>query len=408
MSKLTELLDELCPDGVQNARFSEVCEYVRGVTYKKDQELPADSALGFKLLRANNITVGANVLNFDEVKVVSPDVKVSERQKLSAGDILICAGSGSKQHIGKVAYIESDMPYTFGGFMAVIRTNGNVDSRYLFHVLTGDMFKNYLQVALTSTTINNLNQRIMGNFAFPVPPLEVQQEIVRVLDAFTDLEQSLVSELELRKKQFASVLDEQVYSATLMEPKGHLVKLGEVAHYTTDRVDSEKLENSQFVGVDNLLPNLSGVRSSTYGPNTKRVAAFEAGDILLGNIRPYLRKMWLSDRSGGCSGDVLPIRINESHSDLVDPKYLYFALASDRFFDFNMQHARGGKMPRGNKSMILEYNFPMPTLETQLEVANRLNALESLIQSIEQEISLRRTQYEFYRDELLSFAPKED
>lgn len=208
MSKLTELLDELCPDGVQNARFSEVCEYVRGVTYKKDQELPADSALGFKLLRANNITVGANVLNFDEVKVVSPDVKVSERQKLSAGDILICAGSGSKQHIGKVAYIESDMPYTFGGFMAVIRTNGNVDSRYLFHVLTGDMFKNYLQVALTSTTINNLNQRIMGNFAFPVPPLEVQQEIVAKLDAFSDLIQSIEQEISLRRKQYEFYRDE--------------------------------------------------------------------------------------------------------------------------------------------------------------------------------------------------------
>lgn len=144
-------------------------------------------------------------------------------------------------------------------------------------------------------------------------------------------------------------------------PKGVAFdELRNVAAYSSTRVDASDLDETTFVGVDNLLPNMAGKANATYTANTARLTAYEIGDILLGNIRPYLKKIWLASKSGGCSGDVLAIRIAESHRPELMPEFLYRLLASDDFFAYNMQHAKGAKMPRGSKEAILRYRIPIP------------------------------------------------
>jgi len=123
-------------------------------------------------------------------------------------------------------------------------------------------------------------------------------------------------------------------------------ELRSVATYSSTRVDSSDLDETTFVGVDNLLPSMAGKTNATYTANTARLTAYTIGDILLGNIRPYLKKIWLANDSGGCSGDVLAIRISEEHRPELMPEFLYRLLASDDFFAYNMQHAKGAKMPR--------------------------------------------------------------
>lgn len=201
MSNVKKLLKEKCPNGVIFKKMGEITEYVRGVTYNKTKETN-DIENSWKILRANNITLNLNVINFDDIKLINKNVKVKESQFLKKGDILICAGSGSKEHIGKVAYIDEDMEYTFGGFMGVIRGNEELNSRYLFHILTSKLFRDYLDSALNSTTINNLNSQIVSEFKFPVPPLEVQCEIVHILDNFTLLTAELTAELTARQQQY--------------------------------------------------------------------------------------------------------------------------------------------------------------------------------------------------------------
>jgi len=196
MSKIDELIAQYCPNGVEYKKLGEVCEYVRGITYSKKDE--SQSLSGIKVLRANNISLKTNTLNFNDVKIVEPTVRVKENQILKRNDILICAASGSKDHIGKVAYIFENMDFTFGGFMAVLRAKDNLISRFLFHLLIGQNFSKYLESALNTTTINNLNSQIMNGFLIPLPPLPVQQEIVNILDKFTELE----AELEARRKQY--------------------------------------------------------------------------------------------------------------------------------------------------------------------------------------------------------------
>ncbi|HAH1391558.1 TPA: restriction endonuclease subunit S [Escherichia coli] len=205
---LEKLLDGV---EVEWKTLGEVAKYVRGLIYSKSSE-SADGQ-GYKVLRANNITLSNNCLNLNDVKVVRFDTKVKSSQKLYKNDILISAASGSREHVGKVAYIESDIDYYFGGFMGVVRCDEKLNPRYLFHVLTSDIFQKYLDEMLNSSTINNLNSAVMGRFKIPLPcpdtpekSLAIQSEIVRILDKFDTLTNSITEglprEIELRQKQY--------------------------------------------------------------------------------------------------------------------------------------------------------------------------------------------------------------
>ena len=190
--------------------------------------------------------------------------------------------------------------------------------------------------------------------------------------------------------------------------------LREIAEYSSTRIDAAELDASSFVGVDNLLADKGGRVDASYLPNTARLTAYEVGDILLGNIRPYLKKVWKATNLGGCSGDVLAVRILDKFKQTIDSHFLYYILSSDEFFSYNMQHAKGAKMPRGNKAAILNYQIPIPcpdnpkkSLEIQTEIVRILDKFDALTNSLTEglphEIELRRKQYEYYRDLLLSF-----
>ena len=101
MNEIYKLIEKLCPEGVSYKCFGDVCDYIRGITYNKAQEAKEYDKNTWKVLRANNITLATKTLNFDDIKEVVSTVKVKDSQHLQKGDILICAGSGSKEHSGK-------------------------------------------------------------------------------------------------------------------------------------------------------------------------------------------------------------------------------------------------------------------------------------------------------------------
>ncbi|MEL7668603.1 MAG: restriction endonuclease subunit S [Actinomycetota bacterium] len=179
--------------------------------------------------------------------------------------------------------------------------------------------------------------------------------------------------------------------------------LGEVAAYSTTRVPASAVDGETFVGVDNLRPNPGGRTSSNYVPKSGYLTEYRAGDVLIGNIRPYLKKIWLATNSGGCSGDVLAVRIRDSYSTTLEPEFLYRILSSEAFFAYDMQHAKGAKMPRGSKPMILKYRVPVPPLEVQREIVRVLDLFTTLEAELEAELEARRRQYAHYRDSLLTF-----
>jgi len=179
--------------------------------------------------------------------------------------------------------------------------------------------------------------------------------------------------------------------------------LGDVAKYSDLRIDCAGIDEKNYVGVDNLLQNRAGKTNSTYVPTEGRLIEYRPGDILIGNIRPYLKKIWLANQSGGTNGDVLVVR--PTHESLSSG-YLHQVLTDENFFAYNMQHAKGAKMPRGDKTKILEYKLPIPcpvnpkkSLEIQAEIVRILDTFTELTA----ELTARKKQYICYRDRLLGF-----
>jgi type I restriction enzyme S subunit len=182
--------------------------------------------------------------------------------------------------------------------------------------------------------------------------------------------------------------------------------LGEVAIYSETRIEASRLNSANYVGVDNLLPDKMGKTLSSHVPTSGKFTRFDAGDILIGNIRPYLKKIWRAAVTGGTNGDVLVIRIKNNKN--IMPNYLYYLLSSDEFFHYDMQYAKGAKMPRGNKQAILKYPIPIPPLKEQERIVSILDRFDALTTDITSglpaEITARQKQYEYYRDKLLQFT----
>ncbi len=156
-------------------KLGDVCELVRGLTYSKQDEVEISN---IPVLRANNIDMTSHCLDLTEVKYLNPDLAISDNKKLKKDDIFICLASGSKQHIGKVAFIDVDTNYYFGGFMGAIRCKDTILPKYLFSLLATDAFNNYLSTVISGVNINNLNAQILYSYEIPLPPLDVQKQIV--------------------------------------------------------------------------------------------------------------------------------------------------------------------------------------------------------------------------------------
>ena len=395
MNKLDELIQKLCPEGVPFKKLIDVCDYVdyRGKTPKKVES-------GIFLVTAKNIRKGYIDYESSKEYIASDDFdNVMRRGTAKIGDILIT----TEAPCGNVALVDRE-DIALAQRVIKYRCNDEINPRFLLHILLGKEFQNKLAKASTGGTVKGIKGSKLHLLEVPVPPLEAQKEIVRLLDDFTaktaELQTELNKEYEARKKQY------EYYRDTLLndEEATRKVTLQDVAQYSKARISSSEVDETNYVGVDNLLQNKKGKVNSNHVPTSGNLTEFQSGDILIGNIRPYLQKIWLSDKTGGTNGDVLDIRPNQK---LVTPPFLYQVLASDRFFNYDMQNSKGAKMPRGNKEKVMEYSFALPTLERQREIVLLLNKFEIAFNDLQSNISIelesRQKQYEFYRDKLLTF-----
>ena len=163
------------------------------------------------------------------------------------------------------------------------------------------------------------------------------------------------------------------------------VKLGEVAPFVTERTTVDAIDLADFVTTENMLKDKRGIKIYDGAtPQTSIATKFAAGDVLVSNIRPYLKKIWFADRSGGCSTNVLVFRSRDEN--ILRPDYLFEILRQDDFFDFATATARGLKMPCGDKDKILTYKLPLPPVDVQKKIAVDFQILDAQIDSLDDEI----------------------
>ena len=153
------------------------------------------------------------------------------------------------------------------------------------------------------------------------------------------------------------------------------ILLSIAAKYSDDRINGSKVSRDCFVTTDSMVQDKGGITITPVLPKGNLIA-YSKGDILIGNIRPYLKKIWYANRNGGCSPDVLVIQAKSN----IDSKFLYYSLFRDDFFNHMMNGSKGTKMPRGDKSQILRFQIPKIELTTQQKIASVLSALDSKIE----------------------------
>ena len=396
---------------VEWKKLGEVAFYYRGVTYNKKQEVSLNSG-GTKILRANNIDLRTNTINLDDLKEISADVRIKEYQWLLPNDILICAGSGSKEHIGKVAYISEKIGYAYGGFMGKLVTSEKLSSRYLFHVITSMLFKKYLEKALNSTTINNLNSEIIYNFIIPIPSLSEQNRIVGILDTFTASVENLKEQITQRRKQYNRYLDKLYYPSKLELLDAS--KRGEIDVKTLDELGTF----TRFVRTD-IVPE--GVPCIHYGDMytyygiwadktpthlTKEISEklrfAQKGDVVVvaageNDIDIGVGVAWLSDEDVVVHDACFIFKHNQN------PKYLSYYLRSNNYHQQIRMGVVDGKICSISAKELGRTLIAVPSLEEQSRIVSILDTFEASIVNLEAQLKEREKQYEYYRNKLLTF-----
>ena len=401
--------------------LGEVCEIIRGNGLQKKDFVEE----GVPCIHYGQIYTYYG-MSTNSTKSFVDKYTAEKLKKATSGDIIVATTSENIADVGKTLVWEGEQEVCFGGHSCVLRTQQN--SRYLSYFMSSSSFQKQKEKQVVGTKVIELYPKNLAKISIPVPPLSIQEKIVHVLDNFdtvcNDLNIGLPKEIELRQKQYEYFRDqlltytaEGVYTDSTVQYRQDLIRLlwyvfgpikvelGSIAGYSTDKIFNKELTSDTYVGVDNLLQNKLGKKNAVYIPDSGKSTIYLKEDILIGNIRPYLKKIWFATNSGGSSGDVLTV---QNHiKDILMSRYLYYLLSGDDFFHFDMQFAKGAKMPRGNKKSIMTYKITLPPLSIQEKIVQTLDKFDTLTSDLSQglpkEIALRQKQYEYFRDQLLKF-----
>ena len=200
------------------------------------------------------------------------------------------------------------------------------------------------------------------NMQLPIPHPDKQREIVKEYNTVQNrinINNQLIQKLEetaqaIYKEWFVDGIDLENL------PEGWRVgTVGDLCEYSNKRILINELCLDDYISTENMLQNRAGIVQANNLPMTGSVTNFEIGNILISNIRPYFKKIWLANFNGGCSNDVLCFAPRKN----VPPLYLYQILEKDFFFEYVMAGSKGTKMPRGDKKWIMNYPTVIPSNE---------------------------------------------
>lgn len=177
-------------------------------------------------------------------------------------------------------------------------------------------------------------------------------------------------------------------------------QLQQVCKYVSTKTDISNVNLYNYISTENMVQDKGGVTIATTIPNSTTVSSYKCQDILTSNIRPYFKKIWFATKDGGCSNDVLVLRANKNEN----PKFIYYVLSSNDFFNYATVTSKGTKMPRGSKTAIMKYLVPDISLQTQQKIADILSTYDDLIENNNRRIELlEKTAENLYKEWFVRF-----
>ena len=389
--------------------LGEVCDFQNGFAFKSN----LFKELGLPIVRITNID-GTNVDLTDVKYFDSTDYNVGNplNYNIEKGDILIAMSGATTGKIGyynldKTAYLNQRV----GKF---IPNKDRLNNRYLYHYL---LTKNdFLYVLAGGGAQPNLSSNsLKEKLEIPIPPLSVQNEIVRILDIFSALTAELTAELTNRKKQYAFYREELL---TFGEDVKHL-PLGDKS--IGEFIRGSGLQKKDFTdsGVGCIHYGQVYTHYGTYTHETKTFVSEEfaekarkakTGDLVIATTSETDEDVckavaWLGEENIAVSSDACYYTHN------LHPKYVAYFFQTEQFQKQKRPFITGAKVRRVNANDLAKILIPVPSFEEQERIVNILDKFDALTTSMSEglprEIELREKQYEYYRDLLLTF-PKDN
>ena len=358
------------PKGWEVKKLGEVCILQRGLTYSRKDTADYSNNI---VLRATNINLESSRLNFSELKYLRNDFKIQERYKLKKGSLLICFSSGSKAHLGKVALIENDYNYSFGGFIGQISPSKKILSEYLFYSMVSGNYKTYIFELNDGVGINNLKIKDLQEYEIPLPPLPEQKRIVAILDrAFKAIDQAKINteqNLQNAKELFAS------YLQNIFENKGddwEIKKLNEIS----ENLDNKRIPITKRDRKKGSIPyyGASGVVDyvEDYIFNEDLLCISEDGANLLARTYPISfsvsGKIWVNNH-------VHILRFDNMITQIFIEQYLN-SIKLDEFIS-------GMAQPKLNQTQLNKIPIPLPPIHEQKQIVKKLNTLQTKTKKLE-------------------------
>ena len=387
--------------------------------------------VGIPVVRGSNLSVGLGEFKDDGFVYVSDSTfdKLS-RSECKVGDIVFT----KKGTLGQTGLITSEHKfdrYLLSSNQMRLRVDPTkAISEYVYFCVSSKKTILKLIKDSESTGVPKINLAYLKSIQIELPSIEIQKEIIGHLGAlnskitlnnqinqtleqmaqtlfkswFVDFdpvkakmngEQPKGMDAPFLSKKVASLFPEKLVESELgLIPEGWDVgTLSDVAKYCSARTKTDAITLENYISTENMLAEKKGVTAASKLPTAKTVAAYKSGDILVSNIRPYFKKIWLAEGSGGRSNDVLGFESVSANTE----SYLMNVLYQDTFFEYMTRTSKGAKMPRGDKTAIMNWEMAVPPVELR-------EAFSAIVDKFYQLIPQNRAQnatLESLRDTLL-------
>ena len=401
MSRLADLINELCPDGVEYKPLDEVGEFVRGSGLQKSDFVDE----GLPCVHYGQIHTRFGIAADEAVANISA-MQFHRLKHANHGDLLIATTSEDDEAVGKATVWLGHEEVAIGGDMFIFRHV--LEPKYVSYFFASSLFGDQKRPYITGTKVKRISEKGLSRIRIPVPPLEVQCEIVRILDQFTTLEAELEAELEARRAQYEYYRNQLLsYDALASRGPVEWVKLGDIGTVkmckrihkkeTADKGDVPFYKISSFGGAPTAF-----ISRNQFMEYKSKYPYPKVGDLLIS--------------ASGTIGRV--VRFNGEDAYFQDSNIVWLdhdeSIVSNRFLFYLYKviswETEGGTIKRLYNSRILKQEIPVPSFCEQQRIADILDRFDALVNDISSglpaEIAARRAQYEYYRDRLLSFPEK--
>lgn len=405
MSKINDLMKQYCPDGVEWKELGNVCKFQNGFAFKSEKfkNFGENTILRIQNIQNKNIILD-NLVYFDNEDYKNTNL---ENFTVKKYDVII-AQSGATA--GKIAINNTDNTFYLNQRIGkFIPDNNYLLNKFLYYFIDTKK-EQILNIASSGGAQPNISGNNILSFQIPLPPLPVQQEIVNILDKFTELEAELEAELEGRKKQYEHYRNTLLTFGDDVEWK----ELGEIATfeygYTAKANDSG---NTRFIRITDINSdgylNQENKKYIDLNKNNEKYI-LQYGDIIVARTgATYGKTLYINSTEPSIYASYL-IKIVLNNT-IINNKYYWHFTKSNKYWNQANKLVSEGGQPQFNANVLSKIKLPVPPLPVQEKIVAILDKFDKLVNDIKEglpaEIALRRKQYEFYRNKLLDFKDME-